>query len=163
MMPYKHMLKAVLAVTKSIAFPCCFLYSCKIMTQNILVNSARVTLKAKRNSTSFNQKSELNNPQVWLTSGNFQIVLIQVDLCLFVAYFSDIFWYFVLAFNYITFQPNSELIFKVSSDMKDSCNVLWYCSVLTFRTQLSSSIVNASYKKSIYLWIFKEQGLLTIL
>ena len=29
-------------------------YSCKMMTQNILVNSARGTLKAKRNSTSLN-------------------------------------------------------------------------------------------------------------
>ena len=30
------------------------LYSCKILTQSILVNSAKGTLKAKRNSTSFN-------------------------------------------------------------------------------------------------------------
>ena len=53
------------------------LFSCKIITQSIQVNSARGILKAKRNSTSFNwcgmnltKKLELNNPQVWLTSGN---------------------------------------------------------------------------------------------
>ena len=68
------------------------LYSCKMMTQSRLVDSTRGTLKAKRNSTSFNwglgrhilqtsitlnwcgmnliKNSKLNNPKVWLTSGN---------------------------------------------------------------------------------------------
>ena len=65
-------------------------YSCKLMTQSILVNSTRRTLKAK-NSTSFNwclswcksahlkwcgmnltENLQLNNPQVQLTSGNWQ-------------------------------------------------------------------------------------------
>ena len=58
--------------------------TCKIMTQSILLYSARGILNTKRNSMSFNwclglcnqwginftEKSELNNPQVWLTSGN---------------------------------------------------------------------------------------------
>ena len=47
------------------------LYSCKIMSQRILVNSAKYTLKAKRNSTSFNWSlgrcSQQTNPieMVW--------------------------------------------------------------------------------------------------
>ena len=67
-------------------------YSCKIITQNILVTSARGTLKAKRNSRSFNwylgrrnqrtwiplnqcgmnltERSQINNQQMQLTSGN---------------------------------------------------------------------------------------------
>ena len=90
-----------LAITAYYSITCSFLecglqvkdlYSCKIMTQSLLVNSARGTLKAKNCCTSFHwcldwynqwtwiplnwcgmiltEKSELNNPQVRFTSEN---------------------------------------------------------------------------------------------